>query len=379
MYSAEAAAGRLVSFAREDEYKEYFETTTTGILYLDRSLRLKNLNREAERICGIERTKALGRKAENVFQGLGHKFMRIFDLSEQESVYATNLKINVNDQALYLHINALKLVGDTGDLAGIIVILQDVSAVRAAIKQIQTTQMLVSLGELAAGVAHHVRTPLTTLSGYLQVMLGRLEDDQYTVRRDTLEVLLEEVSYINDVVKELVLFAKPPVKKEPEVDINKILHNALLLSFKDLGGEKIGINKQLAGNLPKLNVDRNLIEQAFVNVLQNAFESMPGEGMLTLKSWLNSELNMLVIGIYDTGSGIPAEILSRIFEPFYTTKLDRMGLGLPIAHRIISEHGGFININVDEQGGTRVHIYLPIVDDRIRRLTVVHQQMLNLQ
>ncbi|SEO49112.1 two-component system sensor histidine kinase NtrB [Propionispora vibrioides] len=379
MYSAEAAASKLVHYSREDEYKDYFETTTTGILYLDSNGRIKNLNREAERICGVDRKRALGKQAEQVFQDFGYKFLKVFSPADCDNLYTTSVRINVNEQALYLHINALKLTGSNGEMTGMIVILQDVSAVRAAIKQIQTTQMLVSLGELAAGVAHHVRTPLTTLSGYLQVMLGRLENDQYTVKRDTLEVLLDEVSYINDVVKELVLFAKPPVNKEPQVDINRILHEALLLTFKDLGGEKINIHKQLATNLPLVALDVNLVKQAVVNIMQNSLEAMAEEGTLTVKSWLNSELNMLVIGIYDTGNGIPTEILSRIFEPFYTTKLDRMGLGLPIAHRIISEHGGFIHVNADEQGGTKVKIYLPIVDDRLRRLTVVHQQLLNLQ
>ena len=88
---------------------------------------------------------------------------------------------------------------------------------------------------------------------------------------------------------------------------------------------------------------------------------------------------MLVIAINDTGAGVTPEILHRVFEPFHTTKTDRMGLGLPIANRIIAEHGGFINISPGETGGTKVHIYLPIIDDRMSRVAVVHQQILNLQ
>lgn len=379
MYAAGALNNKVVYMTREDDYNEYFESTTNGIICLDSSLKIRNLNREAERICGIERARVLGKRADNVFEDYGQKFLRIFTLSEYDDMYTTSLKINIKDQLLYLHIDTLKLHDSSGKLSGMIVIIQDVSAVRAAIKQIQTTQMLMSLGELAAGVAHHVRTPLTTISGYLQVMLGRLKDDQYTVRRDILEVLLGEVSYINDVVKELVLFAKPPIEKSAGVNINRLLEHALMLTFKQLGGEKIAINKQLAESLPAINADGNLIEQAIVNVIQNAMEAMPEEGVLTLKTWLNADLNMLVIAISDTGVGVPPEILPRVFEPFYTSKLDRMGLGLPIAHRIIAEHGGFINISADEKGGTKVHIYIPIVDGRLSHLTVVHQQILNLQ
>lgn len=379
MYAAGALNNKVVYLARDDDYKEYFESTTNGIICLDSSLRIKNLNREAERICGIDRAKVLGKRADNVFENYGQKFLRIFTLSEYDDIYTTSLKINIKDQVLYLHVDTLKLLDSAGSVSGMIVIMQDVSAVRAAIKQIQTTQMLMSLGELAAGVAHHVRTPLTTISGYLQVMLGRLKDDQYTVRRDLLEMMLGEVSYINDVVKELVLFAKPPVKKAPGVNINRLLEQALLLTFKELGGEKVAIDKQLANMLPAVNADANLIEQAIVNVMQNAVEAMPDEGVLTLKTWLNSDLNMIVITITDTGAGVATEILPRVFEPFYTTKLDRMGLGLPIAHRIVSEHGGFINISPDEKGGTKVSIYMPIVDGRLNHLSIVHQQILNLQ
>ena len=380
MSLAEALDNKIVYLRGEDDYKNSIDTTT-GIIFLDNELRVKNLNREAEKICGIERSRSIGRKADDVFKQHGDKFLQAFHLEEYEELNTINLKLKVQDQFIFAHIDTLKLRGNSGQVTGLIVIIQDLSAVRAAIKQIQVTQMLMSLGELAAGVAHHVRTPLTTISGYLQVMLTRLEDDRYTVGREVLETMLDEVSSINRVVKELILFAKPPVHKEDNVDINRTIEEALLLTFKQLGGENIEIDKQLASHLPMLNIDSNLIKQALVNVMENAMEAMPGQGVLSVKSWINSELNMLVIAIGDTGPGICPEILPRVFEPFHTTKLDHMGLGLPVAHRIIGEHGGFINISPVNplKAGTHIHMYLPIIDDRHRHLHVVHQQVLNLQ
>jgi two-component system sensor histidine kinase AtoS len=364
---------------KEDDDKDYFDATTTAVIYLDSELYIKNLNREAERICGISRAQILGRQADDVFRDFDERFRRIFLLPDNEDLYTTTIRVKIGDQAAYLHVDVLRLLCGKDEDHGIIVIMQDISAVHAAIKQIHTTQMLMSLGELAAGVAHHVRTPLTTISGYLQVMLGRLQNDQYTVRRDLLEVMLDEVSYINDVIKELVLFAKPPIKKQTGVNINGLIEQALLLTFKELGGENINIDKQLAENLPTIDADPNLIKQSIMHIMQNAIEAMPDQGTLTVKSWLNAEINMLVIAISDTGTGMSQDVVPRIFEPFFTTKLDRTGLGLPIANRIISEHGGFINISIDEAGGTKVHVYIPIFDDRVRRLTVIHQQILNLQ
>ena len=158
-----------------------------------------------------------------------------------------------------------------------------------------------------------------------------------------------------------------------------MIEDALRLTFKELGGENINISKQLADSLPPIYADSNLIKQAVVNIMQNAMEAMASEGVIGVRSWQNAELNMLVVAITDTGPGINSEILPRVFEPFYTSKLDRMGLGLPIAHRIIAEHGGFINISSGDKGGTKVHIYLPIFNDTIRQLKIVHQQILNLQ
>ena len=379
MYSLEAYDNKLMYLVREDEYKEYFETAKSGIVFIDATLRVKNLNREAERLFGIERAHVMGKRAEIAFGRFGEKFLKIFAISEYDDFHTTNVGLKLKDQICYIHIDALKLRDASGGLSGVILIAQDVSAVRAAIKQIQTTQMLMSLGELAAGVAHHVRTPLTTISGYIQVMMNRLEDDRYTVRREVLETLLDEVSYINNVVKDLILFAKPPIQKEPGVNINHVFGEALLLTFKQLGGEQITIDKELAENLPTITADANLLKQAMVNVLQNAVEAMPSEGILSVRTWLHAELNMLVAAIADTGPGVPPQILPRVFEPFYTTKLDRMGLGLPTSHRIVNEHGGFINISSDEKAGTKVHIYLPIIDDRLRHLEAVHQQILNLQ
>ncbi|WP_110956147.1 two-component system sensor histidine kinase NtrB [Anaerosinus massiliensis] len=366
---------------QDKEYKKYFEATNTGVIYLDREKRIKNVNSEVQRIFALHREGLIGQKAEVVFCNFGKNFLKIFSLGDEEEVYSTTSKVKINGQYVYLHINILKIIDSLGLVTGNIIILQDVSAVHATLKQIQTTKMLMSLGELAAGVAHHVRTPLTTISGYLQLMLNRVENDKYTVKREVLEGLLGEVSYINDVVKELIMFAKPAIVKKPGVDINKILNEALLLTFNNIGQDGIHINRQIVKGLPSLMGDSNLLQQALVNILQNALEAMGENGVLTVKTWRDYEINMIVISITDSGAGIAPEILPRVFEPFYTSKIDRMGLGLPIAYRIITEHGGFINLSLSAEGatGTKVNIYLPLFEDELERLSIMQQQILNLQ
>ena len=379
MFATDNCDYRTVYMVKEEDPKEYFKTAKVGLIYIDTAGKVRSLNREAEKLCGVNRAKVIGNDATEAFSHFGDSFTRLFNLADYEEFQTFNSRVLLSDKFCYLHGDAIRLRDGQGDSAGVIVVLQDVSEIRSTLRQIQTTQLLLSMGELAAGVAHHVRTPLTTISGYLQIMLSRIENDQYTVRRDIIEMLLDEVSHINSVVKELVMFAKPPVQKKPGVAINRILDESLLLVFKQMGGENINISKSLADKLPHICADANLLQQAFVNIMQNAMEAMPDIGEIGVRTWLHSELNMVVIAITDTGCGVDPGILSRVFEPFYTTKLDRMGLGLPIAHRIVSEHGGFIHISSNERSGTKVHIYLPIVDDRLRKISAVHQQILNLQ
>ena len=259
MYSTLANKSMLV---QEDDYKEYFDNATTGVVYLDVNHRIKNLNNEAKRICHLDHHDIIGRKAELVFADFGDEFLNIFSVGKDEEIKCGTMKIKINGQQIYLQVNTLRIFDNTGSVVGHIIIMQDVSAVRAALKQIHTTKMLMSLGEVAAGVAHHVRTPLTTISGYLQLMLGRLENDKYTVKRDILEGLLGEVSYINNVVKELIMFAKPSVVKKPGVDINRILNEALLLTFNHFGNEEIQLQRQIIKGLPTITGDASLLQQA---------------------------------------------------------------------------------------------------------------------
>lgn len=385
MYSAEASESNVIYLLNENEYRRYFDTARTGIIYLNSCLQVKLMNGEAAKICNVAYEKVKGKSAKEVFSHLGERFTSLIRDNDYENINTTIVRLKHLEQCSYIQVTSFAITSeDDNSFIGLVIIIQDISAFRAAVKQIQTTQMLLSLGELAAGVAHHVRTPLSTISGYLQVMLGRLTDDRYTVKRDVLEMLLDEVNYINNVVTELVMFAKPPVKKEPGVNVNRTLEEALLLTFRQVGGESIELKKELTKNLPLINADANLLKQTFVNVLQNAIEAMPDKGVLTTKTWFNSDINMIVVSIADTGCGVMPEVLPRVFEPFYTTKLDRMGLGLPTAYRIITEHGGFINIvpaieNNSTNSGTKINIYLPIIDEKVKKLTVIHQQILNLQ
>jgi two-component system sensor histidine kinase AtoS len=272
------------------------------------------------------------------------------------------VKVKKNGSEMVVQINVLNLLQNNVQSSSSIVLLQDVSAMSAALKQIQTMELLMSLGEIASEVSEHLRTPLATVNAYFQGMVKLAEENKYMVKKDVLESLLGNVSHINRVVRELVMFVKPAVRKEDGVDLNKLLNEAVLLSTKSFALSEIEFKRQFMQGLPTICADKNLLEQAIINILQNSLEAMESGGTLTTRLWRDYQSNMLVIGIEDTGGGINKEILPRVLEPFYTEKTGRMGLGLPVANRIIAEHGGFLNIQPTEKG-TRAEIYLPIMSD----------------
>lgn len=358
---------------------DFLELNSTGVIQLDSENRIKNINREAERICGLEARQIVGEPGEQELGFLGRRFWNMMSPQHKRDYKTMAVRIRRTDVDMYIQLNVLQIVGgQQSNSATSVIILQDISAIKMSLKQIQTTEMLVSLGELAASVAHHVRTPLTTISGYLQLMMKRAQNNKYMVKKEILEGLLNDVSYINNVIKDLVMFAKPPIHKRSGVDINGVLNEAFMLVLKDFDMAKYRLNRQFMSGLPVITADRDMLQQAFINIIQNAIEAMPQGGVLVTRLWRNYDSNMIVIGIEDTGGGIRTEILPRILEPFYTTKNDRMGLGLPIAYRIIAEHGGFFNVSYTEHG-TRVNIYLPIISKGRNDACIVEQQVLNLQ
>ncbi len=364
------------------EYRknEYSEFKNTGVIQFDSENRIKNMNEEAERICGVDSSQVIGGCGEKELRFLGKRFWDMMAPEKRQDFKELAIKIRRHDVDMYVQVNVLHIVRGGLKQAGTtsVVLLQDISAIKMTLKQIQTTGMLVALGDLVSGFAHHIRTPLTTLSGYLQLMIQRAVNDKYVVKTEILEGLLNDVSYINNVIKELLIFVKPSLRKKAGVDVNDVLNEATLLTLKDTDLQKIEFDRQFMEKMPPIRADRAMLLQAFIHILSNAVEAMPKGGKLMTRIWRNNSNNMIVVGIEDTGGGIETEILPRVLEPFYTTKNDRMGLGLPIAYRIVAGHGGFLNV-LPTAYGTRVNIYLPIFHEAESCGRFLEQQVLNLQ
>lgn len=228
-------------------------------------------------------------------------------------------------------------------------------------EQLIRSERLATVGELAAGLAHDLRNPLAGVSGALHVLAGQLPDAD--PRQALLAEVQSQVARMNKTLTDLLWHARPPTPQCLPLNVNEVLEQTLWF-LPMASGSGVEVVKRLQPGLPLLRLDPNLLHQALVNILVNARQAMPDGGQLTVSTRLRQNLTgkgeVVEVGISDTGRGILKENLSRIFQPFFTTKAQGTGLGLAIAARIIEQHGGKIAVDSDVASGTTFRIVFPL-------------------
>ena len=221
------------------------------------------------------------------------------------------------------------------------------------------SEKLAATGRLAASLAHEINNPLQAIHSCLQLLvdfdLSAKEQNEY------INMALEESIRMIDLVTRILDFARPSSAKMEPVEINEIVHQVLQLMHKHMEHGKWAIQQTLSDDLPQIRAIPDQLAQVIMSLLINAIDAMPDGGTLSIQSRLSAESSGCVeIVIRDTGIGIPAEIQSGIFEPFFSTKVDRPGLGLSVAYGIISRHKGSIHVESSPQQGAKFILQLPL-------------------
>ncbi len=222
-------------------------------------------------------------------------------------------------------------------------------------EQLVQAAKLAAIGELAANIAHEINNPLTSILGYAELM--REEEDIESIMRD-LEIIESESLRARDIVRQLLEFSKKWPLKISKVDINRLLKEVIDLISLNLRDSEINIVDDFS-HIPQISADASQLKQVFLNLINNAIQSMPNGGTLSIRTAKID--NSVMTEVSDTGTGIPDNVAQKIFEPFFTTKKDRgTGLGLPISYRIIKKHGGKIEVKKRVDKGTTFRVILPI-------------------
>jgi len=224
--------------------------------------------------------------------------------------------------------------------------------------QLIRSERLAGIGELAAGIAHEIRNPLGNISSSAQICINKYKPTGEI--KQFLGIIQEDSKKANMIIKGLLDFANPREVKLKADSVSKIIKKVIASVNARCQENKIKIINKCSPELPKILMDTKWIEQAFLNLILNAIQSMPGGGDLTIQGNLEKDKKHLTIIISDIGVGISRKNLAKIFDPFFTTREDGVGLGLSLCHQIIADHNGQIHIESEVNKGTRVIISLPI-------------------
>jgi two-component system sensor histidine kinase HydH len=227
--------------------------------------------------------------------------------------------------------------------------------------QLIRSEKLAALGQLAAGIAHEIRNPLTSINILIHSLTKNFPSEDS--HREDLNVIEEEIDRINQILDRFLRFAKPAVPLLERTEVASIFEETLQLIRPRMEKQRVHVQKELQ-DLPMILMDREQMKQVALNLLLNAVQAMPRGGTLMLRGQNSKDGQWITISIQDSGVGIPNEDMNKLFDPFFSTKEGGIGLGLSIAHRIIDQHHGKIEVESDPGKGTLFTIWLPIHNER---------------
>jgi two-component system sensor kinase FixL len=344
--------------ASEARWRAIVESAVDGIVVIDGYGRMEAFNPAAERLFGYAEHEVVGRNVNILMPSPYHEehdmyIARYLTTGVQKIIgigrEVTGLRKDGTTFPVHLSVGEMTVNGErkfTG-------ILHDVTARVRIEEQLREQSTLARLGEMAAVIAHEVKNPLAGIRGAIQVIGGRLPAESRDAAMT--KEIVARIDALNDLMKDLLLFARPPQPKPVLVDVARLLATTVDLLHEDpaLNGVRI----QLGGAAPPMEADPELLKIVFHNVLMNGAHAMQGQGTIDISVEATGGAFRVVIS--DSGPGIPADIREKIFTPFFTTKARGSGLGLATARRLVEAHHGTIAVESRPAGGTSVTIQIP--------------------
>jgi len=322
-------------------------------------------NRGAEKIFGYKENEVLG-KSSSLLLPEGEKYIQELKWIQDEVKQNGQTKIldterkTKSGEVISVRLSVSKLPGTNKEYTGRSVIIKDYTEYKRLQAQIDQSEKLAVIGQLAAGVAHEIGNPLTSISSLVQILQRKSQD---TFISEQLVNIKENIDRITKIVRELVDFSRPPSYETALQDITDIIKTAIGIVKYDKRVRKVKFETDLKNILPNVNVAADQLLQVFVNILINALDAIEGNGTITVKSYFDS--NSIYVELTDNGCGIDTQTIEKIFDPFFTTKEvgKGTGLGLSVSYGIIKRFNGEIKVKSKLKEGSTFTVILPLVID----------------
>ncbi len=348
-----------------------FNAIQEGIIVTDAKGRITYVNDAACELFGFEAEQSIGKRLDERVRGLDWDSLSGSEgaLSrDMEIFYPANKFINFYIVPLMIERRS------DGDMAhaepvGHAMILRDITESRRTAEKTIESERFNALTLLAAGVAHEIGNPLNSLHIHLQLMQRKVRELDGEVRdelQESIDIARSEINRLDSIVSQFLKAIRPSKPQLHPENVNAIVEEAVRFFAPEIQDRDIVVEQELHSGLPSLELDRDQIKQAFYNVIKNSFEAMKRRGIMRIRT--DMDASHVLVSFTDTGGGMSAESLSRVFDPYYTTKTSGSGLGLLIVRRIIREHGGELAIESNEGKGLTLTIRLPYLDKRVRML-----------
>jgi signal transduction histidine kinase len=363
------------------------ESINVGILAADLEDRVESWNTQMERLTGIPRERALGQPLARLLpRELAEHFERTREESGIHHLYKFSVRHLANAAAAaspatngkgllemppggredaaeatetVLNIAVAPLVARDERRIGRLIIFDDVTSHEELERRLVQADKLSSIGLLAAGVAHEVNTPLAVISTYAQMLAKQVAGDQQ--QSALLDKIAKQTFRASEIVNSLLNFSRTSPRQFGEVDLAKVIRETMTLVEHQFSKSGIRVNLEIQRPLPFIRGNAGQLQQVFLNLFLNARDAMERDGALVVKAWEGG--SGVEVEVADTGPGIAAEHLTRIYDPFFTTKAGRKGtgLGLSITYGIVRDHGGMIEVESRPGEGAKFRLEFPVL------------------
>jgi two-component system sensor histidine kinase HydH len=325
-----------------------------GLIAFDESGHIAICNEKAGAILDVVCRDAIGKQADSILPAPLQQILN--ELSQHSGLMEKDLQISSGQSdSKTLEVVAAGLT-DNGAAAGRIMLFRDVTVIRQLEKEVAKNRHLNSLGSLAAGVAHEIRNPLSSIKGFAvyfkERLSGNTEDEQ------TADIMIAEVERLNRVISQLIEFARPLELKLERIQFPDLINHAVALISTEAQKKQIEVTVDIAQDLPDLEADPDKIKQVLLNILLNSLAAMNKEGKISIN--VMPQKNNIAVIISDTGAGIEQTDLPRIYDPYFTSKPAGSGLGLAVVQKIMEAHEGTIKIQSAIGKGTTAFLNFPL-------------------